>query len=476
MMWKKMMWEKILERKVSGSISVFLAYLVVFVLAVVFALLEVSRVWGLEQRAETDIVMTGNSLFAGYSAELWEEYGLLFLDGSDGQGRLKLSELQTKGEQYAAENLDVHGGESGKIQAQTWNLYGLHPMKLDILSYGLATDQRGSPFRKEAVKIMKCQIAEDLLQELYERVTGKEESGLAEVDVQETTREVALAENPMDVVEQMKQGGILGYVTEDSSVSNKSVDLSSALSARELEIGTRMAQETGSDWREKLLFRLYLEKYFLCYLDDEDDHALDYEMEYLVAGKSSDKANLQSVVNRLVAMRELANLQYLKTDVEKQEIVLAAASALGAATLTPELIPAYKTGIMAAWAYAESVSDVRLLLAGEKVGLIKTKSQWHTDLNGLNQSTDGIAQTEGLSYQEYLQILLWTTGDYVLSYRAMDLIEQNTGYNMNCQIYYLSAAMEYQASPLFLSLISLGQGDFGRYRYQKTFAMSYVQD
>lgn len=471
-----MQWKKITESKDSGSISVFLAYLLVFILAAVFALLEVSRVWGLEQCAKTDIVMTGNSLFAGYSAELWENYGLLFLDGSDGSGVLNLSELEKQGVDYASANLDIHGGENGKIQAMTWNLYGLRPLKMDISSYGLATDQRGDPFRKEAVKLMRSQITNELLQELYERICRKEESGLAEIDVQETTREITLSDNPIDVVEKMKQDGILGYMADGSDISNKRIDLSESLAVRDLERGNRMTQEAGSDWKEKMLFRLYLEKYFLCYLDDETDHALDYEMEYLVAGKDTDRDNLQAVVNRLVAMRELANLQYLKTDVEKQEIVLAAASALGAATLTPELIPVYKTGLMAAWAYAESVSDVRLLLDGQRVSLIKTKSQWHTDLNRLAQGTGGISQTKGLSYQEYLQILLWATGDSLLSYRAMDLIEKNTGYNMNCQIYYLSAAMEYQAEPLFLSLISLGKGHPGRYNYYKTFAMTYVQD
>lgn len=465
-----------LERSENGSISVFLAYLLVFVLATVFALLEVSRVWGLEQRTQTDVVMTTNSLLADYATDLWEEYGLLFLDGSNGQGEFSLSDVEKRGMTYSTENLDVRGGESGEIQSQTWNLYGMQPMLITVTAYGLATDQNGRAFRTEAAKVMESQVTEVMLQEAYDLLTNEEESHLSEIDVQETSQEIVLAENPIDVAEQMKQKGILGWVTEEEALSNKNMDLSESLSARSLRVGTYMVQEVGGDWREKLLFRLYLENYFPCYLESKEEHVLDYELEYLVVGKSSDKENLLGVVNRLLAVREVANLQFLKTNAAKQEMVLAAATALATATLSPELIPVYKTGIMAAWAYAESVSDVRLLLQGQNVSMVKTESQWHTDLTGLKPSAVEIEQEQGLSYQEYLRIFLWSTKDSVLSYRAMDLIEHNTGRNMNYQIYCLEGTVGYQGNPLFASLLSIGKNHLNTYQFQQDFFISYLTD
>lgn len=510
--------KRYLTGKVKGSITVFLAYLLVFVLATVFALLEISRVWGLEQRADTDVILTTNSLLAGYSAELWDEYGLLFLDGSSetegsdmletsmedsnmrassmedsdvfeiNRESLDIAKMESLGLAYSVENMDLHGGETGQIRGQTWNLYGLAPQKMEISSYGLATDQNGRAFIEEAVTIMESQIAEDVLLALYERITGEDDTELPMIDVQETTKEVALTENPIEVVERMKSGSVLSLVVDETAISNKNIDLNGTLSARNLEVGTYslleqdgMADfgntiESNVGWKDKLLFRQYLEKYFTCYLTAEEDHGLDYEMEYLVAGKGSDEENLKSVVRQLLVMRELANLQFLQTNVAKQEMVLAAATAISAATLTPELIPVYKTGIMAAWAYAEAVSDVRLLLDGQNVNLVKTEEQWHTDLTSLGQSRTGIQQTAGLSYQEYLQILLWSVTDSKLAYRGMDLIERNTGYNMNHQIYYLSGTLSYQGSALFTSLLSIGSKQKDIYDFQKDFSVTYLKD
>lgn len=466
----------LLRRRWQGSVTVFLAYLLVFILAVVFSLLEVSRVWGLVQRTEVDAVMTGNALLSEYNVDLWEEYGLLFLDGSYGQEKFQLEYVEQQGLSFSAENMDVHGGDTGKVQLQTWNMYGLWPVRVRITGYGLATDNNGRAFYKEAATVMEEQCTEEILRQLYDMVTEKEDSTLPEVDVQETDREIVLSENPIQVAEEMKASNILDYVVNGTELSDKSIDLSKGLQKRELETGTYFYAEAGADWKEKLLFRQYLEKYFPCYLDVDREHALDYEREYLIVGRDSDKENLRGVINRLLAMRELTNLAYLKSDVKKQEPILAAATALATATLTPELIPVYKQGIMAAWAYVESVSDVRLLLDGQKVKLIKEADQWHTDLTSMGKTAASIQQTQGLSYQQYLQILLWACRDSALCYRAMDLIEANLGCNMNHQMYRIEGNIAYQGKPLFSALLAIGQGNLYQYDFQQSFDMDYIRE
>ncbi len=458
-----------------GSISVFLAYLLVFLLAVVFALLEVSRVWALEQRTSNDAIMTGNSLLAEYSTELWDDYGLLFLDGSYGQEQFSCENVEQRGLEFSMENLDVHGAVSGTVPLQSWNLYGLYPANLQITGYGLATDQGGRAFRKEAVRAIESRYTTDMLQQLYQLIVDREETNPPVIEVEETDMQVQLSENPIAVVDQMKQLGVLNCVVGGTEISNKSIDLSQTLQKRSLVEGTFHYQEK-MDWREKLLFRQYLQTYYSCYVDEGNANALDYEMEYLVAGKASDKENLRAVVNRLLIMREVANISYLQTDIKKQEMILAAASALAGATMSPELIPAYKKGIMAAWAYAESVSDIKLLLAGEKVKVVKTEEQWNTDLMGLRETETNIKQSQGLNYQEYLQMLLWTTTDTNLSYRGMDLIEANTGCDMNAQIYRLEGELQYRGQALFSSLITMVQGHMNDYAFQQEFVASYIEE
>jgi hypothetical protein len=80
---------------------------------------------------------------------------------------------------------------------------------------------------------------------------------------------------------------------------------------------------------------------------------------------------------------------------------------------------------MLGWAYAESVYDVKALLAGEKVPLLKDSESWHYDLEGALSGNLGEVQQcgEGLSYEDYLRVFMFLTGTDTLTARAMDMVE-----------------------------------------------------
>lgn len=50
---------------------------------------------------------------------------------------------------------------------------------------------------------------------------------------------------------------------------------------------------------------------------------------------------------------------------------MALGAIIGGITLTPEVIEGVEKGILAAWAFCESVLDLRALLDGDKIPLIK---------------------------------------------------------------------------------------------------------
>ncbi|MCD8333725.1 MAG: DUF5702 domain-containing protein [Clostridiales bacterium] len=234
---------------------------------------------------------------------------------------------------------------------------------------------------------------------------------------------------------------------------------------RTLESGSLTASESETV-TDKLLFYLYLDQYFLDASEDSGDHALDYELEYMIAGKAGDQENLKAVVRRLLLLREAANLVYLETNAEKQREAAAIATVLVSMVGQPELEPLVQQGLLAAWAYAESVSDVRILLEGGKVSLVKTADQWYTELGSLSSSVyaaEGSSQTKGLSYANYLQILMWTTSEQKLTQRAMDMVEKNTGTAMDQMVCRAICEYEYEAYPLFWNFVTLGQNSFGIY-------------
>ena len=132
---------------------------------------------------------------------------------------------------------------------------------------------------------------------------------------------------------------------------------------------------------------------------------------------------------------------------------------------------------LAAWAYAESLSDVRLLLDGQKVSLMKTQDQWHTDLLHLESSISGTEkQEEGLDYEQYLRILMWKTRETVLTQRAMDLIEAKEQIRMDEQITAFQGKMNYTGEPLFSTFVTIGKGHPGTYIFQKEVQGDYLED
>lgn len=60
---------------------------------------------------------------------------------------------------------------------------------------------------------------------------------------------------------------------------------------------------------------------------------ISYELEYIVAGKDSDRSNLASTVEQIIAVRNVVTLAYLVTDKEKMALIettaASAATAIG---------------------------------------------------------------------------------------------------------------------------------------------------
>ena len=92
------------------------------------------------------------------------------------------------------------------------------------------------------------------------------------------------------------------------------------------------------------------------------------------------------------------------------------------------------------WALGESLVDVRTLLAGGKVPLIKDAGSWKMSLEnllelgrsgaipeGLGGGPGGESEGAGLSYEMYLKLLMMLNGAETVNNRILDLIQINIG-------------------------------------------------
>ena len=96
---------------------------------------------------------------------------------------------------------------------------------------------------------------------------------------------------------------------------------------------------------------------------------------------------------------------------------------------SPEIKDAVKATILFAWSYAESVKDIRILLDGNKLPLLKTESTWNTSLSQLLLFTSCLDQykksEEGMIYEDYLRFFLSLKSEKELLYRFMDICEMD---------------------------------------------------
>lgn len=184
------------------------------------------------------------------------------------------------------------------------------------------------------------------------------------------------------------------------------------------------------DLIERLLTDEYVSKFFTCFLSEEEKE-VEYEREYALGGKNTDEENLKAAAGKILAVREGLNLIHILSDGEKREAARALAGVITGIVGAAPLLGVVAFFIMTVWALGESILDVKALLAGNRVPLIKSKDTWKLDLAGLlslgekGKAEDSQDGGKGTDYEGYLKLLLFVEPAERLYYRIMDVIQMN---------------------------------------------------
>ena len=491
-----------------GSVTVFLALVLVLVLSFICSLLEGARLLCIRAEAQmvTDICM--QSMFGNYHAGIWEDYHLLFLDGSWQIGDFSLDKFAGRAMDELEKNLSPGQDYTG---TKFWDLTKFSAVNVDVTRYELATDHDGSAFGHQVSQQMQLEAASDALEKLLDLreqkdavETGhkkkenkwdqawdaiadaeerKEEAGLddSEVSGSVVANGEAELENPMEYVQELKGSSVLSLVLEDRfGLSGKALEHPDFLADRDKNQGN-WKENSDTNMTDRLWLQYYVQDYFSSYTAKSEkgpsETKLDYEMEYIIGGKESDGENLEIVVYELLGIRETMNLVTIMQDSSKTTLAMEIAAATVGFTGIVPLIKAVQTGILLAWAYIESILDVRSLLEGKKVPFLKRADQWVSDVSGCRECVESNAKTpeneEGLNYGQYLQMLMMPLSQKTFNYRCMDLIEQNEEVRMDSMLQSVDGVVEYQAEPLFWSLNMVSDQSFSAFSIINSSIMTY---
>ncbi len=486
-----------------GSITVFTALSMTLIASLMFALMESARVCGMKGLAEQVRISAAESVLSGYSDWIFKNYDIFLLDGGFGESELNISKMDEKLLRYSTLNLDPYDDSffgNGK------SFYKMQTESAQVTEYLLATDDSGEAFRNLAVSSWRSMMLLSEAQDIYDALsrsedeinnmpsvdevisesknTVKEEKKAAREAAKEAKKNGTAAKgksktksnkdtpsNPVDTYDKVSRKSTLNLVVPTgTALSSKKIPFFGRVSDRIRNAGN-MRAEYDTDWLDIAVFNSYIGEHFTCYGKTEKTgviHALDYELEYILGGKTSDTANLKYAVAELLAVREAANMMYLEGDSIKQEAALALAAAILAPTGVGEAgVAALEQGILASWAFAESILDIRALMAGRKISWIKDSVHWTTDIDSistvLNGNTCALNCENGADYEEYIQKLIYLKSRRTLSLRTMDLIEQNyrqshnaDSFCMDNAVVAIKADFSYGFDRVFLQFVTVG--------------------
>lgn len=406
-----------------GEVTAFLSLIFILLMSMIAAVVESASIQVMKNRRRGDMDRAIESVFAEYQREILEETDIFSLDGTYGTG------------EFREENIE-----------ERLVFYGIRDAGLQVEKIQFLTDESGRAFREQVIAYMKHRVGVSQMEELAE-MTGawKEQTGKSEQYEQEETdvgtrleeslleEEQTLPEkdNPIGIVASLKKAGLLQIVMKEQDISNQEIDVRDMLSHRSLHKGKGRFKIRADT--EGMSSNLYFASYLLekfCGADaPHKEGKLAYELEYILHGGNSDRENLESVLRKLSSIRLAANYAYLLTDGEKKAEAGAMAAALAGIVALPALTELLRQGILLAWSFGESVMDLRTLLAGGRIPLVKTRADWQLTLSGLlklgtkEDTGAAAARKEGLNYKEYLRMLLIFEDPDVCTMRSLDVLE-----------------------------------------------------
>lgn len=425
-------------KQVRASISVFLALTVSLVLSFCMILIESARENAMLLKADLIFQIGTQCIMAEYHQDLWEKYELFYIDCSYGMEVPDYENVEFHLKQYIEENLKYdgygwlslvyEGAQISDVRLASDNV----GKDLYTKAIEKAKESIGITYAEQAIRWLRQVESTSYIQDYLDRenqeayqVIGDVNGSSVEVEeeiwgvdkkgqpilLEEAKYETVDIYNPLDKI--LSGNILLKQVIEDeSNISLNKINTMQLPSKRQLAEGRAPIREEETSMLDKALFCKYVLDHMNSFFDCENtnEEGLQYPVEYLIGGRAADNLNMEVVVVKLLALREVDNyLQLLQDEGRRAE---AEAIGAAAAALVPWVGPVVAQATLIYWAYEESIEDIQRLLRGETVPLVKSL--------GLDELSLNI-----LDYEEYLYILLLMQSKETLITRTMDMIEMD---------------------------------------------------
>lgn len=424
-----------------GEITVFLSLFFVLLISFVTGVLEAAVVQTEKNMCRLKADRAVFSVFGEYQQELLEEYHVFALEGSYGTG------------DFSEENI-----------LRRMHYYGTEGMEHDTAGIQYLTDNKGQAFREQVTAYMEQRYGLSLAKNFVGMTEEWKEQSIEGEKMREQEKTVledyknltgtadqnsSEEQTPFSCLETIENAGILSIaLPKDMKVSGREISPEKQVSYRNLRTGygSFPARQGIAGPEEKILFNEYILQKFGHASEsseagdttDKTDKAVErkapslrYEVEYILAGKPSDKENLESVLFKIFLIRMSLNYICLLGEKSLKAQAEVMAVIISVVLLMPEIAEPLKHLILLAWAAGESIVDLRSLLSGNRVPLTKNSDNWQLPLGSLlllgsgSDTVEGSDTQGGVSYEDYLRAFLFLENTDNVSMRTLDRIEEN---------------------------------------------------
>ena len=425
-------------------------------------------------------------VFGNYNKELYDEYGLFAYGGYNGMG---LSDFEAELEETVNKNLAYKPEKTLKtysdlyrlkdISCETGDYYTLDEDKVflgqisdyiavsaieNVKDYFTEKDVKEDisidGMLDEAARYEGGAYNTDNSNESEYSSSGEENKKPSDEELDEELKKDPAGGNPLKALKNLINNGLLSLVCDVSKVSEAKIeaadkssydkgkedDNSSAAkffkSLLEGEESSNLSQDkllgqAGQKGNaDKLKYIYYAENVLSSYIDSEFN-TVHYGLEYLVAGKETEKENLASIARRLLIIRTLLNMAYVSTNSSFQSKSLATATAIVGFTGIMPLVTGIQWLILTILAFEEACIDVTALLDGKSVPLVKSPVNFkmkYEEICSVSHSffkrkgkdykeAGGGIISDGISYKQYLLLLGLLIPKQKLKDRLVDVIQ-----------------------------------------------------
>jgi hypothetical protein len=453
--------------KNGGYMTILASLLFLVTISVLFIILNQMVIHQGEAKSRIVQVGAGEHILANYNVPLAERYHLYFLDPRM-EGNMESRAKKYYQEVFSPNSLFLLGSST---------LIKMKVKDIQIESYGTMQEQKYLYLRHEIREFMKYDTAKDLLSKIIgdsaeeveeqnnvledlkgnigeaedeaEQAQQEEstETALAPTEQQELARADAQKNDPRKIIKEILSNGVLTFVMDGKEVSDKTIpteslpsgilkekneEFSTNLFENISEMKSSLSQMDGKkavrNLTDQVYTYAYTQKYFNYYGKEEkiEDTVLDYELEYILGGQESDKGNLKYVVHRLLLLRFALNMVYAVTSKELKAQALVTAEALSLGVQGVAQVVEY--AILGAVSFAEALLDVKNLIKGNQVPILKSKDSWKLSLSNVAaiKEEGNDKDQKGLTYEQYLLLILaLRTSRDKLYLRMQDIMQTN---------------------------------------------------